>query len=280
MRFPRRGLLGASIGVAGALAWAGSPAGAATDISPPTWSKVPAASIPLGAVLDPISGCGSDSQLHPVYVDYQAIDPESGINHYDVYTTGAIGPEDVGLVTRIQMSGWTTDPADCGGGGRPNFFAQAVNGAGLASREYGWDPRRLVVVQDLPSVDVTYTGTWAVSKATTFSAGTTRKTTQKGAAVRLRITVPTTTASPNTSALGLVMAKGPDRGSAQVWLDGLKVATVNTNSATKVNRVVVWRANLAPGAHTLRVVNLATTGHARIDVDAFVLLPKGSLPVG
>ena len=62
------------------------------------------------------------------------------------------------------------------------------------------------------------------------------------------------------------MAKGPDRGQAQVWLDGRKVATINTYSATKANRTVVWRANLAPGSHTIRVVNLATAGHPHIDM--------------
>ena len=213
-------------------------------------------------------------------MDYQAVDAQSGIDHYMVYVSGAIGPEDVGLATRITMSGWTTDPADCHGGGRPNFFAQAVNGSGLSSVEYGWDPRRLVVVQDPPSAVLAYTGTWAVSKATTFSGGTTRKTTQKNAAVRLSLTVPSNVATPNTYAVGLVMAKGPDRGSAQVWLDGVKVTTISTRSPTKVNRTVVWRTNLSPGAHTLRVVNVATAGHARIDIDAFVLMPKGSLPTG
>jgi hypothetical protein len=219
---------------------------------------------------------GPEQALAPVYVDYQAADPQSGIATYYVATNQGVGPEDVGLVTRVTMTGRTTDPADCGGGGRPIFSASAVNGAGLESTERAWNSSSLTVVQDAASADVVYSGTWAISSATTFSDGTTHKTTQKNAAVRLSVTVPTTIATPNSSALGLVMAKGPDRGSAQVWLDGVKVATVSTYSATKVNRTVVWRANVSPGAHTLRVVNLATTGHARIDIDAFVLLPKGS----
>ena len=58
-RFIHRSLLGTSLAAVAILAWAGSPAGAATDVSPPTWTKVPAASIPLGAALDEIGDCGS-----------------------------------------------------------------------------------------------------------------------------------------------------------------------------------------------------------------------------
>jgi len=253
-------------------------AAAAADTTPPVWTKVPAASIPVGAVLAPwdCDGSGTEQQLSPVYVDYQAADPQSGIATYYVATNQGAGPEDVGLVTRVAMTSRTTDPADCFGGGRPIFSGQAVNGAGLETSERYWSSSRLSVVQDAPTADLTYSGAWAVSTAAGFSDGTTRKTTQLNAAARFSVDLPATTSRPNTSALGLVMAKGPDRGQAQVWLDGKKVATINTYSATKANRTVVWRANLAPGSHTIRVVNLATAGHPRIDIDAFVLMPKGS----
>ncbi len=282
--FIRTSLLGTTILAAAAMGLAAAPAGAATDTSPPTWTKLPAASIPLGAVLSGIgcedgSGSPADgSQLRPINIDYQGADAQSGIDHYEVAPDFGNGPEDVGLLTRIAMSGWTEDPADCVGGPRPGFTGYAVNGSGLESTVRYYDPRKMRVVQDTPSSSVVYSGSWAASNSTSFAGGTTRKTTQKKAAARFTVTVPSTTASLNTSALALVMAKGPDRGKAQVWLDGVKVATINTNSATKINRTVVWRVDVAPGAHTLRVVNLATAGHARIDIDAFILLPKGSVP--
>lgn len=257
---------------------AGSPVGAATDTSPPTWSKIPAASLALGAVLDSWV-CDSDEDAQysvgPVYVDYQARDPQSGIDHYDVATNQGVGPEDVGLQTRATMTARTTDPADCEGGGRPIFSASAVNGAGLSGTEYAWNSSQLTVVQDA-GAGVTYTGTWQTSSCACWSGGTTHKTTKKGSAVRAALSVPASLGTPATSSLGLVMAKGPDRGRAEVWLDGVKVATVDTHSTTKVNRTVVWRGTVTPGSHTLRVVNLATQGHPRIDVDALVLLPKGS----
>lgn len=85
-----------------------------------------------------------------------------------------------------------------------------------------------------------------------------------------------TVGRPANWGLAVVMAKGPNRGQAAVFVDGVKVATANTYSATSVNRTVVWRQTLSSAPHSLRVVNLATAGHPRIDVDAFVAVAKDS----
>jgi hypothetical protein len=52
--------------------------------------------------------------------------------------------------------------------------------------------------------------------------------------------------------------------------DGKAIAIVNTHSATTVNRVVVWQKWMPAGTHSIKVVNLATPGHQRIDIDAFL----------
>ncbi|WP_426561725.1 hypothetical protein ACPPVT_15370 [Angustibacter sp. McL0619] len=49
---------------------------------------------------------------------------------------------------------------------------------------------------------------------------------------------------------------------------------MNTHSTTTLHREVVWLQTLQPGTHTVRVVNKATVGHPRIDVDA-MLNPAG-----
>ena len=59
-----------------------------------------------------------------------------------------------------------------------------------------------------------------------------------------------------------------------MFVDGTKVARVNTYSSTKLNGSVVWRQTMTPGSHTIRIANRATAGRARIDIDAFVLLGK------
>ncbi len=71
--------------------------------------------------------------------------------------------------------------------------------------------------------------------------------------------------------VALIMAKGPARGKAAIYFDGAYVTTVDTYAAANTNRVVIWEKGL-PGTanHTIKVVNLATTGRSRIDVDAYV----------
>ena len=71
-----------------------------------------------------------------------------------------------------------------------------------------------------------------------------------------------------------VAPKGADRGKAELWLDGSRVATVDLYSSTLLPRQIVFtRGALNPsGTHTLEVRVLGTSGRPRIDVDSFVVL--------
>lgn len=115
---------------------------------------------------------------------------------------------------------------------------------------------------------LTYRGAWSNSTFSGWSRGTTEKTTRVGASVRL------ITALDKSSILAIVMPKGPDRGRAAIYFDGSRVATVNTYSSNRQHRLVVWRATAQAGSHSVRVVNLATPGHPRIDIDAFLIASK------
>jgi hypothetical protein len=71
----------------------------------------------------------------------------------------------------------------------------------------------------------------------------------------------------------LVAALGPGRGSAAVYVDGKYRATISLASTTYRARQVVYATSWSTsGVHTLRIVNLGTAGHPRVDVDAFVQL--------
>jgi hypothetical protein len=73
--------------------------------------------------------------------------------------------------------------------------------------------------------------------------------------------------------IGLVAMKGPGRGSVKVYIDGVGKATVNLYRASAQYRVVVRRYNFATvGAHTVKLVVVGTSGHPRVDVDAFVVV--------
>lgn len=71
--------------------------------------------------------------------------------------------------------------------------------------------------------------------------------------------------------VALIGAKGPARGRASVYLDGTYVKTIDSYAPSNVNRVVLWEVALSGTAnHTIKIVNQATSGRPRIDVDAYV----------
>jgi hypothetical protein len=110
--------------------------------------------------------------------------------------------------------------------------------------------------------NITYAGNWSTVTCACASRGAMKKTSAKGASFTY------TDYWNRDDHVGLVMAKGPGRGSAAVYIDGTKIATVNTYATTTQNRVIVYDKWMAAGTHTVRVVNLATSGHSRIDIDA------------
>jgi hypothetical protein len=275
----------ASLGVA-------STASGAADTTPPVWTQPPTNAITLGARLDPALLQDCDSWYLPVKISWAAQDSESGIDHYG-YSGYDLGSEDATITSNTSLNtllSWVIDDICGGGGSEENFYAWNGAGQHIAWR---WSDQGLGVVQDdrfdgsTCDIDgggydclthrtyMTYNGTWGTSAANAFSGGTTHKTTQSGASATLHIN-----SNPYGGAdygVGLLMAKGTDRGKAAIFVDGVKVTTIDTKAASKVNRTVVWRQTMSGDDwHTVNVVNLATPGRTRIDVDAFVLIRKQS----
>jgi len=73
--------------------------------------------------------------------------------------------------------------------------------------------------------------------------------------------------------IALVGATGPLRGRAEVWLDGVRVATIDARSAVSAGRVLLYAAVVSPAVpHTIEVRVLGTPGRPRVDVDGFLVL--------
>jgi hypothetical protein len=71
--------------------------------------------------------------------------------------------------------------------------------------------------------------------------------------------------------VALVMAKGPARGKAKIYYDGVYVKTIDTYASVNTNRVLMWDKSISGSSdHTIKVVNLATAGRPRIDIDGYV----------
>lgn len=115
---------------------------------------------------------------------------------------------------------------------------------------------------------MSYAGAWAVGSCTCWLGGTDHYTSAKNAGVTFHTPKPVDASGVR---LALLMPKGPNRGSAALYIDGVYRATLNTYSATKVNGKITYQI-LLPGtaAHTVKIVNLATAGHPRIDLDATI----------
>jgi hypothetical protein len=108
----------------------------------------------------------------------------------------------------------------------------------------------------------TWTGTWHTSSTSYASGGSLRYTTASGASVTYQFT---------GSSVAWLAYRGPTRGSAQVYIDGMLSATVSLYASSSHSKQIVFAGSWPTiGTHTIKIVNLATSGHARIDVDGFI----------
>ena len=198
------------------------------------------------------------------------------------YSIREVGDDSVGewspwsRITSVRRT--VSDYDDQEGGGVDKFWGydvQARDCAGnVASKFVGFAP--VVYQQDglsyrYDTLDVTVTGSWATSYCACWSAGTALRSSSRGARIDILMpaTRPDVSGSTATFPIALVMERAPDRGRARILVDGLGVATIDSRAATKMHRSIVWVGSIT-GTQTLSVVNLATAGRPRIDVDAVV----------
>jgi hypothetical protein len=108
----------------------------------------------------------------------------------------------------------------------------------------------------------TYTGTWKTSTFAGAWGGTAKFSTAKNASASYSCTC---------EAIAWVTDEDANHGSAKVYVDGTLRATVNTHTTASTNRAVVFKYGWAKdGAHTIKIVNVATKGHARVTIDGFL----------
>jgi hypothetical protein len=110
----------------------------------------------------------------------------------------------------------------------------------------------------------TYAGAWNHVSLSGAWGGSVDSTTAAGAAVSLSF------AGDHVAWIGTI---GPSYGSANVYIDGVLFKTVNCNASTTSTRQVLLKYGFGSvDTHTIKIVNVATPGHPRIDVDGFVSL--------
>jgi subtilisin family serine protease len=120
-----------------------------------------------------------------------------------------------------------------------------------------------VLLQDGTSL-AKYSGTWSLVSASSASNGKLHSSTRTGASVEFKTTA---------RAISVVGRKGPANGKAKVYVDGAYVQTIDFYRSSTQYRVVVfnksWSTN---GVHSVKLVVAGTSGHPRVEVDAFPIL--------
>jgi GH25 family lysozyme M1 (1,4-beta-N-acetylmuramidase) len=224
-----------------------------TDAAPPTVS-IPTSRLFARSVLT-TSGV-------PIRTTWSATDP-SGVAQDELQR--AVGTGDwtgVGLPTTTTTT--VTQTLAISSGYR--YQARASDGVGNTS---DWSTALKVtpLLIQQSSGSVTYGGTWHTWSVSSASGGSDKYATAKGAWAKLTFT---------GSSVAWVAATGPTRGSADVYVDGVYKGAVSLYASAYHPRQIVFAYSWATnGTHSIKLVNRATSGHPRIDLDAFIRLVQG-----
>jgi hypothetical protein len=198
------------------------------------------------------------SSTMPVRTSWSASDP-SGIASYALHgqVDGSWSP--VSLTSATSTSVVQSLPF----GSTYRYAAKATDGkANTSGWAYGSSFRPYLLQES--GTGLAYSGTWSGVADAAASGGGLKYATANGASAGYAF---------NGSSVAWVSYRGPTRGSADVYVDGVKKATVNLYAAANSARQIVFAANWTwNGSHTIKIVCLGTAGHARVDVDAFVRL--------
>jgi hypothetical protein len=164
-------------------------------------------------------------------------------------------------------SGWapigTTSPTTFAAAAGPHQFqVQATDAVGNPSTSAAFI-RNLTAFQETgPQVTYSYPLSWKTNNTAT-QWGTTKYSTKRGATATLTFT---------GKSVVWVAQRGPKRGVANVFVDGVKTHVDLYSGSLTERRVVFIASNLSAGQHTIKVKVKGTSGRPRVDIDGFFVL--------
>ena len=221
------------------------------DVTAPT-ATAPKLALRAGLAL----GGVSTAQPLPATISWTGADTGSGIASYDVARSydGAAWTTVAGGTTATSLN-TTLNP-----GHSYRFRVRARDKAGnIGAWVYAstWYPS---LIQQTSSTLV-YTGIWATNADALASGGSIRHSGTAASTVTLTF---------SGRAVALVTRLRAISGAAQVYVDGVLVATVDTVSATTTERQIVFsKAWTSYASHTIKIVVVGTANRPQIDLDAF-----------
>ena len=148
---------------------------------------------------------------------------------------------------------------------RTGIYQYQVQATGCNGLQSAWASGPAFNYRLLSEIDpsITYMGTWTPASCAACLGGTASSTSAQGATAVF-------TAS-DVQIMGIVATLGPNQGAAKVYVDGIYKTTIYTKSSTtKMRRMIYTVAWTTPGSHTVKLENLASSGHPKFDLDGVV----------
>jgi hypothetical protein len=193
----------------------------------------------------------------PVSLAWTGSDATSGIARYNL-SQQVDGGTWTSLSTTLTSTSLTRTLTP---GHTYRYAVRAVDRAGNSGAWSYGATFGLTAVQQSSS-RVVYHGTWTNSTSTTWWGGTAKGSSSAGATASLTFT---------GRQFAWISLRAYNRGKAQVYVNGVLVATVDLYSATLLKQRVAWSATWSTSAtRTVLIKVLGTATRPRIDVDGFI----------
>ncbi len=200
----------------------------------------------------------------PIKLAWSATDSESGVVKYQLQrsTNGGTYAEE-----SLPKATATSKTVSLSPGNTYRFRVRAADRADNFS-EWAYGPEFVLDAHQETDEGIAYSGTWTQQAESSASGGGLKYAGVNPYKAQFSFT------GRNVS---WVAPKGADRGRAEVWVDGVKVKTIDLySSEAQARRVVYTQSWSTSGTHVLEVRVLGTKNTAssgtRADVDAFVVL--------
>jgi hypothetical protein len=180
----------------------------------------------------------------------------SGLEGYYVYRS-----TDGGSFTYLGFQAATSITEHLASGHKYQYAVYALDNAGNLSGEALSSFSTIHMLQETGAA-VTFSSGWTSQTLSGASGGSVKYSTVAGKTATFTFT---------GVKVAVITTLGSNRGSASIKIDGGAAATMNTNASTTTTADIAFSSgNYAKASHTLVLTNLGTSGHSRVDVDAFV----------
>ena len=220
------------------------------DSVPPTITSAPQVTLQ--------NNVGPVGSTVPVTVSWAGTDAESGVKSYALSES-----EDGGAFTQIAVPKGPSKTLDLATGHSYSFEVKATDNAGNTSAERT-GPTYQVTFHQENAGSIAYSAGWTRQALSGANGGSVDHASGAG---------DTATLTFSGLQVAWISTKGSTYGSATAQLDSNTPQTINTHmSATKTAQVVDVETTPGSGTHHLLITVLGTSGHPRIDIDAFVVL--------